>query len=365
MITYPQRRIISRIVQSCVFVLTLTLNVMPCTIYASKVSASYQQCVANPETRAEYKLLEKINKTNCDTSHIIDSVVNADVPRTLNNMREYHMGQYEEISERKSLFHNLKEGINEMPSTFGLLVEYGMINLLKKTGWQPSAINGMTKYLDAEMPNVKFVSTDGHKEVVYNRKSGEIVRGINAGTANKASRSWHLDHWWDGDMQRFFRCGTPEEQHRLLAERLASNPKLVEWLAQDPSRMEMIVEDIKLASSEYRQRAKDTILGNGNNAATATTNVGVDLHSLDLDDPNGDWCKCEERGEKPGCDANMEASEKGYVIFGCTKCKKVNVKYAKMALELEQKMKDAGVKGMWHGANAEANARKAASESNK
>ncbi len=86
-----------------------------------------------------------------------------------------------------------------------------------------------------------------------------------------------------------------------------------------------------------------------------------DLHSLDLDDPNGDWCKCEERGEKPGCKANMDPV-KGYVFFGCTKCKKVNVKYAKMALELEQKMKDAGVQGTWFGQNAKENAHKAASE---
>ena len=89
-----------------------------------------------------------------------------------------------------------------------------------------------------------------------------------------------------------------------------------------------------------------------------------DLHSLNLDDPNGDWCKCEERGEKPGCKANMDPV-KGYVFFGCTKCKKVNVKYAKMALELEQKMKDAGVQGTWFGQNAKANAHKAASEPSK
>ena len=93
-------------------------------------------------------------------------------------------------------------------------------------------------------------------------------------------------------------------------------------------------------------------------------NSQSDLHSLNLDDPNGDWCKCEERGEKPGCKANMDPV-KGYVFFGCTKCKKVNVKYAKMALELEQKMKDAGVQGTWFGQNAKENAHKAASEPGK
>lgn len=80
-----------------------------------------------------------------------------------------------------------------------------------------------------------------------------------------------------------------------------------------------------------------------------------DLHTLDLDDENGDWCKCDQ----PGCAANMDVKN-GYVMFGCTKCKKVNVKYAKMALKLEQQMKAAGNTPTWHGPNAEANAHKAA-----
>ena len=79
------------------------------------------------------------------------------------------------------------------------------------------------------------------------------------------------------------------------------------------------------------------------------------LHDLDLDDESGDWCKCSQ----PRCRANMDAKN-GLVIFGCSKCKKVNVKYAKMALELEQKMKSAGNTPTWYGPNAEANAHKAA-----
>ena len=53
-------------------------------------------------------------------------------------------------------------------------------------------------------------------------------------------------------------------------------------------------------------------------------------------------------------------AKNGYVIFGCTKCRKVNVEYAKMALELEKKMKAAGNTATWFGPNAEASARKAA-----
>ena len=53
-------------------------------------------------------------------------------------------------------------------------------------------------------------------------------------------------------------------------------------------------------------------------------------------------------------------AKNGYVQFGCAKCKKVNVKYAKMAIELEQKMKAAGTTPTWYGPNAEASAHRAA-----
>lgn len=81
----------------------------------------------------------------------------------------------------------------------------------------------------------------------------------------------------------------------------------------------------------------------------------IDLHGLDLDDPNGDWCKC----ENPGCEADMDV-RLGRVSFGCSKCGKVNVKYAKMALELERKIKAAGGTPTWFGTDAEQNARRAA-----
>lgn len=106
------------------------------------------------------------------------------------------------------------------------------------------------------------------------------------------------------------------------------------------------------ASNRERRRKS---LSSSSQAAVADPQP--DIHGLNLDDPNGDWCKCAE----PGCSANMEVNESGYVLFGCTKCKKVNVKYAKMALELEQKMKTAGETPTWYGPNAEARAHSAAS----
>lgn len=95
--------------------------------------------------------------------------------------------------------------------------------------------------------------------------------------------------------------------------------------------------------------------GRKEKSQSGSTELRPDLHGLDLDDANGDWCKC----AVPGCSANMDVKT-GMVIFGCSKCKKVNVKYAKMALELDQNMKVAGTTPTWYGQNAEANAHRAA-----
>jgi len=134
-------------------------------------------------------------------------------------------------------------------------------------------------------------------------------------------------------------------------------------LCQNHGGKEVNAPEFALLEVKVKQ-SHDTIVDMPKQISSNANSSHPDLHSLNLDDPNGDWCKCEERGEKPGCKANMDPV-KGYVFFGCTKCKKVNVKYAKMALELEQKMKDAGVQGTWFGQNAKANAHKAASEPSK
>ena len=209
----------------------------------------------------------------------------------------------------------------------------------------------------------------------YNKKTKKIVTGINGGTSNKATWAGALDHWWKGDIDRFDRCGTPTEQQKMLGEYLARNPQVLEWLAENPERINSLLENIKLDISEARRKAKGLLLGDKRNAHSQLSNnetvsdsglqgdasiakqLQPDLHNLNLDDSNGDWCKCNQ----PGCSANMDAKN-GNVVFGCTKCKKVNVKYAKMALELEKIMKAAGTTPTWHGPNAEANAHKADSE---
>ena len=84
-----------------------------------------------------------------------------------------------------------------------------------------------------------------------------------------------------------------------------------------------------------------------------------DLKNMDLDDENGDWCKC----ESPGC-IQCESEEGYYVAFQCMICRKINVKFAKKAIELEAKFRARGVKTSWFGPNAEERARSAAGKTN-
>lgn len=117
---------------------------------------------------------------------------------------------------------------------------------------------------------------------------------------------------------------------------------------------------LKSLATEYLVGKANSVLdkmkkGDGGLETDIAQSNQYDHHTLDLDNPNGDWCKCKE----PGCRADMDV-DKGYVMFGCSVCGKVNVKYAKMALELEQRMNEAGKEGHWYGPNAEDNAHKAA-----
>lgn len=84
-----------------------------------------------------------------------------------------------------------------------------------------------------------------------------------------------------------------------------------------------------------------------------------DLMNMDLDDENGDWCKC----ESPGC-IQRESEEGYYVAFQCMICRKINVKFAKKAIELEAKFRARGIKTSWLGPNAEEKARSAAGKTN-
>ena len=326
--------------------------------HSSTVSQAYQQSVASPNYNSKTKqgqknevhvgeLANSLNSLPRYSAGLADAVINANLPPTWLDMRTNHKDEYDLMPASKSIWHNFKEGIK--PTRWAMTRAWIEYAFLDRTKWT---------YLDPNFPNIKYVSKDGHKEAVYNMYTGELVKsGVNQGTANEAEDSWEFAHW-DDAIVRFPTYGPPTDFNHIIAQKIKNDPSLLaEFLKRiksiDAAKRSWIAklfvpsagEADELLQVEYQK----LMLGETQ-----------DLHSLNLDDPNGDWCKCEERGEKPGCDANMDPV-KGYVIFGCTKCKKVNVKYAKMALELEQKMKAAGTTPTWHGQNADANAHRAAS----
>ena len=233
---------------------------------------------------------------------------------------------------------------------------------------------------------VKFTNGEGG-EVVYNLRTGRIVKDEKMGTRNfepeyKGGLLKMLRHKTkDVDPHnenkkaddRFSKDGDQYKYVGILYERDPDNPNKYyiidgqtglpmtsQQAAEMPTTLSDMWRDMGLVCVENDSKDVIPAKEEPQQSIPVDESQRPDIHSLNLDDPSGDWCKC----ENPGCSANM-VIKGGYVRFGCSKCKKVNVKYARMALELEQKMMAAGEKGEWYGPNAETNARRAASDSNK
>lgn len=80
---------------------------------------------------------------------------------------------------------------------------------------------------------------------------------------------------------------------------------------------------------------------------------------MNLDDANGDWCKCDD----PGCCNTfrvISGKHVGGIRFFCGKCGKVNVEFAKEAVKYERIIKGEGGTPQWRGVNSEEMAKKAA-----
>lgn len=109
-----------------------------------------------------------------------------------------------------------------------------------------------------------------------------------------------------------------------------------------------------LAELDRRQCEKPTKIFD--NATTLSLN---DLKNMDLDNKNGDWCKC----DPPGCINKVKivkGKHVGFITFECSYCKKINVAFAKAALEFGRVVESEGGDIQWYGANAEERANSAA-----
>ena len=137
-------------------------------------------------------------------------------------------------------------------------------------------------------------------------------------------------------------------------ERLSKIDSARPWLALGKYLGEAVAKAVweweksnQATARSERERSTQQQESDGANTHTNET----DLHKINLEDMHGDWCKC----DVPGCSANMDIdSGEAFVQYGCTKCGKINVKYARMALSLEQNLLQAGKEGTWHGSRSDA-----------
>lgn len=276
-----------------------------------------------------------LNELPCNVANIYDAMANNNTPATKAEIDKD--SKFRQVEECESIFHNFRDGVlsdastpEEVSRAMGrATLEYWLekAGLMSRSEWQ---------VLDPNMPNIKYVSQDG-REAVYDENTGQKVeRGINAGTSNVAKSAIDPDHWYNnggGDIGRFTRCKTPNELQREVAKFLVEHPELV------PS----------VLTKETFLRLTDT-----NQAQQCTSSQQPDLHSLDLDDPNGDWCKC----ESPGCVEHVGRDScgkvQGYVTIQCSKCGKINVEYARKALSFESQAESQGVDTTWTGNRSDA-----------
>ena len=176
---------------------------------------------------------------------------------------------------------------------------------------------------------------DGHREYVYNKKTGKLVdKGPNQGTANDATDQkslWHLL-----DVGVYEACGVPSERDKIVARFMRSIGK---------GLTDLFLPKTEGESNELEQVAKQ----NKRQKESQRQEIIPDLHSLNLDDPNGDWCKC----DPPGCNEKTNGLVR-YVQYQCTKCGKINVEYARRALAMEKDVKAQGGQTQWWGNRGDA-----------
>lgn len=221
--------------------------------------------------------------------------------------------------------------------------------------------------------NTKYINTRTGSEAVYNDSTGRIVMDERMGTKNYGKLgAWssvfgehkQLDMTPHGETAvKSDKLSRDGNQYKYVGILFEHDPidQNVYYIVDGQTGCRMTSREVLELPTTMSNMWKDMGLAcvkNDRDDMVAPRKDGQSaLHSLDLDDAKGDWCKC----ANPDCVADMDVRN-GYVQFSCSKCGKVNVKYAKMALELEQATIAAGGTSTWYGPDSEARAHKAASE---
>lgn len=224
---------------------------------------------------------------------------------------------------------------------------------------------------------LKFTNPNGG-EVCYNAVTGKIVKDEKMGTKNLEPHYYlhplnHNDldvkpHGLERDANDgFSKDGDQYKYVGILYERDPDNPDKyyiidgqtglpmdAKQVAGFPTTLSDMWKDMGLSC--VTNDAEDIVPPREDSQQDAANGKSQqhDLHSLDLDDPNGDWCKC----ESPGCVEHVGRDScgkvQGYVTIQCSKCGKINVEYARKALSFESQAESQGVDTTWTGNRSDA-----------
>lgn len=161
------------------------------------------------------------SKDVCYAVNVIHSADNDNVPYNLTDVREHYKGLYKELGESQSILHNFRPDVQKSLTTPEARI-VAAVNAFLDFHTRPK---DLWTVLDPDLPNVKFVEINGHKEVVYNKYTGEKVAGVNAGTYNRAINQSSDLHAFV-DVPLWFLCGTPTETQEEFARILAKDENL-------------------------------------------------------------------------------------------------------------------------------------------
>lgn len=209
----------------------------------------------------------------------------------------------------------------------------------------------LPKVVEAATTTAAFETGVGaSKALELGAKAGNVVsKGLKA--KGVIDTGWQL-YGLGGAVADFQNLGV-EKGSIAAYERLSKIDSARPWLALGKYLGEAVAKAVweweqnNQASARTEQAQQQQQSATGANTSANET----DLHEINLDDIRGDWCMC----DVPGCSANMDVdSGEAFVQYGCTKCGKINVKYAKMALSLEKNLQQAGKEGTWHGSRSDA-----------
>ena len=277
------------------------------------------------------------------------------------------------------------------PATLGEMIKE--IDMGNVVGWSGEWLNGyhdpahnprkgdgMGKavWLSATENNVlKFTNPNGG-EVCYNAVTGKIVQDEKMGTKNLEPHYYlhplnHNDldvkpHGQERDANdRFSKDGDQYKYVGILYERDPDDPDKyyiidgqtglpmdAKQVAEFPTTLSDMWKDMGLSC--VKNDAEDIVPPKEDlqQATSTSKSQQPDLHSLNLDDENGDWCKC----DCPGCVEHIghdsDGKIQGYITIQCSKCGKISVEYARKALSLESQARSQDVDTKWTGSRSDA-----------